>query len=122
MEKHKVTFVKKIVTSKFWLFLALLIVFFIMYSSFSLFLKRNNVFKKVNSLRREESMLIERKEKLIDKNNLIESEFGKEIILRERFNVSKPDEEVIFITKTGTNISIEERTGFVNKIRGMFKK
>lgn len=121
MKKHKGSS-KKIILSRLGLTLLSILVGFLLFQSISLFVKKVRVFKKVETLRTEKEALLKRKEHIAHKNELLESEFGKEALLRERFNISKPGEEVIIITEPkdenlGSTTDVSLFQAFLNLFR-----
>ena len=82
------------------IWIVFLIIFLMMLSSvFNLFIKYKKIKSHIKELKQEELILKEKKEKLIDSNNYIETPEGQEQIFREKYRVVKPGEGLIIITK-----------------------
>ncbi len=89
----------RIMISRFWLTVFIIIVVLLSINAISLFVKRERVWKKVNQLEKEQAILLDRKEHIVSKNNNLEHGIGKEAILREKFNVVKNGEKIIILTE-----------------------
>lgn len=121
MKKHKGTS-KNIIVSRLGLTLLTILVVFLLYQAISLFVKKITVFKKVEILKTEKESLEKRKEHIAHKNELLDSQFGKEALLRERFNISKPGEELIIITEPkNTNLETIKKP-FFQRVLDLFRK
>ncbi len=121
MPKNK-HMLKKIMISRIWLTIFAIVVSLLLFNSTSLFLKRVKVWKKVENLAQEKQVLLEHKNVIETKKRSLETDFGKEAVFRERFNVARPGEEVIILTEAKPQSSEElSRGGFINFFKSLFK-
>lgn len=122
MKKHKGSS-KKIILSRLGLTLLSILVVFLLFQSISLFVKKVRVFKKVDTLRTEKEALTKRREHIAHKNELLDSEFGREALLRERFNISKEGEEIIIITEPkADNMESDTKKSLFKGFLDLFRK
>ncbi len=121
MAKNKHT-LRKIMVSRLWLSVFAIIVAILLFNSLSLFLKRVKVWQKVAHLEQEKHTLLERKKVIEVKKQSLETDFGREAVFRERFNVARPGEEVIIVTEAKPAIVTQESSiGFIRFFRNLFK-
>lgn len=113
---------KKIMISRIWLTVFAVIVFVLLWNSISLFAKRVKVWKKVEHLETERATLLAHKQVIEEKTASLETDFGKEAVFRERFNVARPGEAVIIVTESEeTSGVVEAKNGFWDFFRQLFK-
>lgn len=121
MMKNK-KFLHTFMTSKILLALFSCLALLLLYNSVSLFLKREKVWKKVGALEKEKKALVQQKDYIDTKNKSINDGIGRETILRDKFNVVKPGEEVIVLTEDKElEIPDQKPTGFWSHVRSFFK-
>jgi hypothetical protein len=80
------------------------------------------VWQKVAHLEDEKRVLLERKKVIEAKKGSLETDFGREAVFRERFNVARPGEEVIIVTES-KEAPVEKKTsnGFIQFFKNLFK-
>ena len=121
MKKNKLI-LRKIMISRIWLTIFAILVCVLLFNSISLFLKRVKVWKKVEHLKHEKTILIERKNIIQTKKESLETHFGKEAVFRERFNVALPGEEVIIVTEAKPLVPQKKPgAGFILFFKNLFK-
>lgn len=122
MHKNKNS-LKKIYLSRLLLIVLTIVVLLLLFNAFSLLHKRSLVWKKVSHLRKEQEVLKDRKSNIENKLKDIDEGTGVEDILREKFNVVKPGEELIVLTEPkSTEAPPPPKKSFWQKIKSFFKK
>lgn len=89
---------QKVTRSK-WLLAGLaLVAFLLLSSSFSLHKKKARVLKFQNESEMELQEILEKKERISKEMGSLDTERGKEYLIRTKYNVKTPGEEVIIVT------------------------
>jgi cell division protein FtsB len=104
--------IKKMTHSK-WVLLGLLFVsFLLLSSSLSLYQRKQRVLKFQNESKVELSQILEKKDRIAKEMGSLDTERGKEYLIRTKYNLKTPGEEVIIVTdaeRKGEGIQVVKR-------------
>ena len=125
--KKKPSF-KRIFFSKVTFIILLVLVFFVGYSAVSLFIKRNEAWKKTEVAKKNLETLQQKKVFLETNLQSLETPDGQDEAIKDRYIVTKDNEGVIVITEhpVSQKNETEEKVSFwrriKNQITSFFKK
>ncbi|NCS99135.1 hypothetical protein GW764_03030 [Candidatus Parcubacteria bacterium] len=112
---------KKRLYSKFTLFVLLIILALIIHGAWGIYQKNRTVKNDLVKLEKTLSEHEERKDRLESQIERLDSDVGKEELLREKYSLSKEDEKAIFILDSEEPEQIaEEEKGFFGKMGDFF--
>lgn len=115
--------IRKIIYSRNMLIFLTIILAFLIFSVVKVYVKSRAAILKNDEAKKELADLEKRKSELGNEIARLETEFGAEEELREKFNVGKPGENILVIVdKEQENAKIEQNSGVSVFLSGFWQK